>query len=87
MTRLLDIWFDATQIYQRSSFSQWLLGVALTILAGLLLYNFGDSKPVSGSERSANANACLEAAGSDLKRGELMYHDMATRPCGCTAVN
>jgi hypothetical protein len=82
-----ELWCDSVAIWKRSSFSQWLIGLALMILAGLLLYASGDSKPSAAGSHMARADSCLQAAGSDLKLGELSHHEMTARPCGCTAAN
>ena len=88
MEELKNLRFNALTIWQRSSFSQWLIGVALLLLVWLLLYAFGGTRATSAANRRvAKVDRCLQAAGSDLKHGELLVHDMNTRPCGCTAVN
>jgi hypothetical protein len=84
---LRDFRFNALTIWRRSSFSQWLIGVALLLLVWLLLYAFGGTRTAAANRHVAQADRCLQAAGSDLKHGELLVHDMNTRPCGCTAVN
>ena len=81
-----DVWFEGGAVWRRSSFSQWLIGTALMILAGLLLYALGDSR-ANTVDHMANADRCLQVAGSDLKLGALAYHDAMARPCGCTATN
>lgn len=80
-------WFEVLTSGRRTSFSHWLIGLGLMILAGLLLYALGSPKPDVARNHMAKADNCLQAAGSDLKRGELVYHDMNVRPCGCTAAN
>jgi hypothetical protein len=77
----------ALTMWRRSSFSQWLIGVALLLVVWLVLYAFGGTRANATANRVAKADRCLQAAGSDLKHGELLVHDMDTRPCGCTAVN
>lgn len=84
---MLELWFDAVAVWRRPSFSQWLMGMGLVVIAGVLLLASGRLKPSHGANHMAKTDSSLQAAGSDLKRGELMYHDMAARPCGCTAAN
>jgi hypothetical protein len=84
---LSELRYNATMIWRRSSFSQWLLGVGLLTFVWLLLYSFGGAKANRVGNHVAKADSCLQAAGSDLKRGELLVHEMGARPCGCTAVN
>ncbi len=75
----------AQQFWRTSSFGQWLLGVFLTIIAGLLLYGFGHPQQrVTTPPSLARSNSCLQAAGSDLKHGELLARDAS---CTCSAAN
>lgn len=81
---LLDTLFFAPQLWRRSSVAQWLLGVLLTVGAGLLLYAFGSQQQSTLPPSLAKSNSCLQAAGSDLKHSELLARDPS---CTCTAAN
>jgi hypothetical protein len=81
---LLDALFDGSQFWRRSSFAQWLLGALLTVAAGLLLYALRSPQQKVLPSSLAKANSCLQAAGSDLKHGELLAHDAS---CTCTTSN
>lgn len=81
---LLEIWLDVAQIYRRSSFRHWLMGALLTLLAGLLLHALNASNSQVQPRPMAKSDACLQAAGSDLKHGELLVRDAS---CTCSAAN
>lgn len=81
---LLEFWFDVTQVWRRSSFKHWLMGVFLTLGAGLLLHALNASNSQVQPRPVAKSDACLQAAGSDLKHGELLARDAS---CTCTAAN
>jgi hypothetical protein len=84
---MLELWLDAVAVWRRPSFAQWLIGMGLVLIAGVLLFALGQSKASAAGNHVAKVDSCLQAAGSDLKRGELVYHEMAGRPCGCAAAN
>jgi len=81
---LLDVWFEATQICRRSSLGEWLLGVLLTLVAGLILYVLGGSGAPVQPPSMAKSGQCLQAAGFDPKHGELLARDPS---CTCAAAN
>lgn len=83
-----SLWLDfvstASQAWNRSSFTQWLVGVLLTVSAGALLYAFGGPSPQPPSPALAKTNYCLQAAGYDPKHGELLARDVS---CTCSTAN
>jgi hypothetical protein len=85
---MLDAWwFDVVTRCRQSSFYQWLLGVLLLLLTGLLLNAAARSQAHRLPTGTETANSCLQAAGADLKYGELMYRDMVSSSCGCKSGN
>ncbi len=78
---LQDFFVGAAQLCSRSSLAQWLLGVFLTLLAGLMLYAFGSPQRATTPPSMARNSNCLQVAGSDLKLGELLVHDAS---CTCS---
>jgi hypothetical protein len=75
---LSELWFDATMWWHRSSFFQWLLGLAFLILAGLVLSEVGQRHREINSNGAIAANVCLAAAGTDLKFRESLYREMGS---------
>jgi hypothetical protein len=83
---LSELWFDVMTWRRRSSFFQWLLGVGLLIVVGLVLNQIAKKYREPNSKAAITANVCLAAAGTDLKLGESLYREMASsRSQGCKA--
>jgi hypothetical protein len=81
---LRDLWFDVLMWKRGSALFQWLLGLALLILVGFLLRAADKEQRVEVAKGETTANACLAAAGSDLKLGESLNREMissATKHC------
>lgn len=75
---LSELWFDFMTWERRSSFFQWLLGVALLIAVGLVLSQVAKKHHEPGPNAAITAQVCLAAAGTDLKLGESLYHEVAS---------
>lgn len=78
---LIHLWFNVLIMWRRTSLPQWLLGLLMVAMTGLLLYKVPHVKP-DANDRLAT-DSYLRVAGSDLKFSEMLSHEMKARPEGC----